>query len=209
MNFFSFFLFLALFAIAFASEVVILNNDNFEHLTQASTGATTGDWLIKFYAPWCKHCKTLEPIYDEVAEQLKGEINVAKVDVTANRALGSRFDIKGFPTVKFLKQGKVYTYRSKRTVENLVEFARGGYQSVDSEEVQDALGIFGEFKKIFGTAIKNAQVDLKNKKYLSPNILLVSLPLIFLLIFILIIVSPSPAPAPASSQKTKKDKKED
>jgi hypothetical protein len=40
-----------LLAYAYA-EVVVLDSKNFEHLTQASTGATTGDWLIKFYAPW-------------------------------------------------------------------------------------------------------------------------------------------------------------
>lgn len=27
-------------------EPIILNDENFEHLTQASTGATTGDWLV-------------------------------------------------------------------------------------------------------------------------------------------------------------------
>jgi hypothetical protein len=35
-----------------ASDVVILTEQNFELETQASTGATTGDWLIEFYAPW-------------------------------------------------------------------------------------------------------------------------------------------------------------
>lgn len=35
-----------------ASEVVTLDDSNFEHLTQAATGATTGDWFVKFYAPW-------------------------------------------------------------------------------------------------------------------------------------------------------------
>jgi hypothetical protein len=33
------------------SVVQILDDSNFEHLTQASTGATTGDWFVKFYAP--------------------------------------------------------------------------------------------------------------------------------------------------------------
>lgn len=35
------------------SEVVVLDTSNFEHLTQASTGQTTGKWFVKFYAPWC------------------------------------------------------------------------------------------------------------------------------------------------------------
>ena len=33
----------------FQSDVVVLTSKNFEHLTQAATGATTGDWFIKFY----------------------------------------------------------------------------------------------------------------------------------------------------------------
>lgn len=50
-----------------ASNIITLDSDNFEKLTQASTGATTGDWLIEFYAPWCDHCKRLLPIFEEVA----------------------------------------------------------------------------------------------------------------------------------------------
>jgi hypothetical protein len=46
------FLFLCVSLVFCEGEVVDLNLSNFEHLTQASTGATTGDWLVKFYAPW-------------------------------------------------------------------------------------------------------------------------------------------------------------
>ena len=35
-----------------ASSVKILTDENFEHDTQATTGATTGDWFVMFYAPW-------------------------------------------------------------------------------------------------------------------------------------------------------------
>jgi len=35
------------------SAVHVLTDDNFEHDTQASSGMTTGTWLVEFYAPWC------------------------------------------------------------------------------------------------------------------------------------------------------------
>jgi len=79
--------------------------------------------LIKFYAPWCGHCKTLAPIFEEVATRLKDKVNVAKVDVTGSRDIGSQFEIKGFPTVKFLSKGKVYDFKGRRTVGDLVNFA--------------------------------------------------------------------------------------
>lgn len=41
-----------------------------------------GVWLLEFYAPWCGHCKRLEPIYEEVATLLQGDVHVGKVDAT-------------------------------------------------------------------------------------------------------------------------------
>jgi thioredoxin-like negative regulator of GroEL len=56
----------------------------------------------------------LEPAWEEVASKLAGEVNIAKVDVPANQDLGRRFEIKGFPTLKFFSKGKSYTYKGKR-----------------------------------------------------------------------------------------------
>lgn len=44
-------------------------------------------WFIKFYAPWCGHCKKLAPIWNEVAGELKGEVKFGNVDATVNTKL--------------------------------------------------------------------------------------------------------------------------
>lgn len=59
------------------------------------------DVLVKYYAPWCGHCKTLAPIWDELAKDTMGidDLVIAKFDATTNEVAG--LDIRGFPTLKF------------------------------------------------------------------------------------------------------------
>ncbi len=119
--------------VAAETDIITLDGSNFEHLTQAATGATTGDWLIKFYAPWCGHCKHMQPEYEKAATALKGEVNVAEVDVTKDRSLGSRFDVTGFPTLLFMSKGKIYKYKGPRTADALSTFVRSGYLDSKTE----------------------------------------------------------------------------
>ncbi len=63
------------------------------------------DVLVKYYAPWCGHCKKLAPIWDQLAEELKDVKNlvIAKFDATANEVDG--LEIRGYPTLKFYPKG--------------------------------------------------------------------------------------------------------
>ncbi|EER18508.1 protein disulfide isomerase, putative [Perkinsus marinus ATCC 50983] len=105
------------------SKLRILTDETFEHDTQASTGSTTGPWFVMFYAPWCGHCQRLLPTWEDLADEMYGQVNVAAVDITANTEVGSRFTIKRLPTLYMINDGKVYRYGGQRTLEALSEFA--------------------------------------------------------------------------------------
>jgi len=159
------------------SDVVVLNNDNFEHDTQAVTGATTGDWLVEFYAPWCGHCKKLQPIWDEVSTELKGRVNVAKVDVPANAQLGKRFSIKGFPTIKLFSQGTMYSWPSgaqakewPRSKEKIIEFATSAYADVgEGVPCPDVPNLADEIKQAAKGMAKGVLFYVKHPQKIKEN----------------------------------------
>jgi len=107
-----------------------LSDQNFEHLTQAATGATTGDWFIFFYSADCVLCQRLYAVWEAVGAKLKRRLNVARVNrLEAGISTAKRFGIKESPEFIFLRQGKVYRYKSKTyTPKSFIDFAETGYR---------------------------------------------------------------------------------
>ena len=58
--------------------------------------------IIDFYADWCKPCKMIAPIMEELAEEYKGKIYIYKVDTQVERELASVFGIRSIPAVLFI-----------------------------------------------------------------------------------------------------------
>ena len=139
---------------------------------------------MEFYAPWCGHCKKLQPVWEELAKSLDGKVNVAKVDVTENRELGTRFEIKGFPTIKFFHGGEIFTFRGKRTVEDFTAFVNGGYKTAESAKVPKPMTFMESTIKKLRTPIDEAMMDIKKQKYTSPRVIVLALPLIFMLVIV-------------------------
>jgi len=104
------------------SFVTTLTTDNFDSIALDQSK----DVLVEFYAPWCGHCKKLKPVYEEVASAFSNEANVvvAKVDATAESDLGSKYEVKGYPTIKFFPKGTddVMDYQSGRSAKAFVDF---------------------------------------------------------------------------------------
>jgi protein disulfide-isomerase A1 len=87
----------------------------------------TKDVLVEFYAPWCGHCKSLAPIYEELATNLKGhsDIVIAKIDATANEVEG--VSVTGFPTIKFWRRDQKSSpqdYNGDRTLEGFEKWLK-------------------------------------------------------------------------------------
>ena len=101
-------------------------------------------WFIKFFAPWCGHCKSLAPTWAEFNRLHKDELNVGLVDCTTDggKPLCSALEVRGYPTLLFFSAdeqeggARAIKYSGPRARENLEEFAlNGGYKTVSEDEV--------------------------------------------------------------------------
>jgi len=84
----------------------------------------TKDVLVKYYAPWCGHCKKLAPIWDDLAEKTKDieDLVIAKFDSTANEALG--VEVRGYPTLIFYPKDnkKGVNYDGDRELDDFINW---------------------------------------------------------------------------------------
>lgn len=115
---------------------------------------TMDPWFVKFYAPWCGHCKALKPNWIEMSREMEGVLNVGEVNCDIEKRLCKDAHVKGYPTLLFFKGGERVEYDGLRGVGDLISYAKkavdigSGVKDVDAatfekmEETEEVIFVY-------------------------------------------------------------------
>lgn len=86
--------------------------------------------VVLFYTPWCGHCNTFKPVFQEVMEELNGKktannktLDIKMVNCDEEKELGKKYEVAAYPTVKILgDNGSVIEYEGSRDKDSLMKF---------------------------------------------------------------------------------------
>lgn len=107
--------------VADKGKLVELTEENF------AKHVSSGNHFVKFYAPWCSHCQRLAPTWEQLAKTLQNEeaVTIAKIDCTVYRPICQDFEVKGYPTLLWIEDGKkIEKYSGSRGHDELQAYVK-------------------------------------------------------------------------------------
>lgn len=82
--------------------------------------------FVKFFAPWCGHCKAMKPAWDTLMSEFEDSSTVLVADVDcigSGKELCNKVGVQGFPTIKYGDPSKLEDYKGGRDADSLKKFA--------------------------------------------------------------------------------------
>ncbi len=101
--------------------------------TQKNEETKTCD-IYYFYTTWCPYCIKALPEWNKFKNywhhKKKGGhiLLLADIDCDKNESLAAKYDVEKYPCIKLVKDGKVYDYDAKPTLENLNQFLNACFE---------------------------------------------------------------------------------
>eukprot|EP01061_Rhynchopus_euleeides_P027963 TRINITY_DN454_c0_g2_i1.p1 TRINITY_DN454_c0_g2~~TRINITY_DN454_c0_g2_i1.p1 ORF type:complete len:218 (+),score=98.47 TRINITY_DN454_c0_g2_i1:71-655(+) len=121
-----------------SGKAVVLTVENFEEQVFKS-GKNA---LVKFYAPWCGHCKSMAPAYDQLGAdyEASSSVLIGDVDATIHQELATKYGVQGYPTLKYFTQEKgtePQDYNGGRSFEQMKEWVSENIEVKCAVDAQD------------------------------------------------------------------------
>lgn len=103
---------------------VSLTSESFnQHISLTPLKSTGAGWFVKFYVPWCSHCKHMADAWTEMAREMKGKLNIGEVNCDAEAKLCKDVKLRGYPSLIFFKGGEKVEYDGLRGLGDLISYA--------------------------------------------------------------------------------------
>jgi protein disulfide-isomerase len=119
---------------------ISLTAESFQNLVTMSQEP----WFIKFYAPWCGHCKAMAPNWVQLAKEMEGKLHIGEVNCDVETRLCKDVRLRGYPTILFFRGGERVEYDGLRGLGDFVTYANKAIDIGDGVKDVDA----AEFKEL-------------------------------------------------------------
>src|SRR6266513_2270966 len=74
---------------------------------EAEVLKATSPVVVDFWAEWCGPCKQIAPALEQIAEELDGQVTIAKVNIEESPTTPSRYGVRGIPTMMLFRGGQM------------------------------------------------------------------------------------------------------